>query len=67
VPLYGTGQCGKPLGGAANRVVFCAGVQGSSRKVNKAAVEYSGNHGVNRESTPLPAMMAATTTCIEEP
>jgi hypothetical protein len=36
-------------------------------KVNKAAVEYSGDHGVDCESTPLPATTAATTTCIEEP
>jgi hypothetical protein len=36
-------------------------------KVNKAAVEYSGDHGVDCESTPLPTMTATTTTCIEEP
>jgi hypothetical protein len=35
--------------------------------VKKAADEYSGDHGVNRKSAPLPTMMATTTTCIEEP
>jgi hypothetical protein len=36
-------------------------------KVNEAAVEYSGDHGVDCESAPLPAMTATTTMCIEEP
>jgi hypothetical protein len=35
--------------------------------VKKAAAEYSSDHRVDRESTPLPAMMATMTTCIEEP
>jgi hypothetical protein len=35
--------------------------------VNKAADEYSGDHGVGGEPAPLPAMTATMTTCIEEP
>jgi hypothetical protein len=35
--------------------------------VKKAVDEYSGDHGVGHEPAPLPATMAATTTCIKEP
>jgi hypothetical protein len=35
--------------------------------VKQVADEFSGDHKVGREATPLPAMMARTTTCMEEP